>query len=352
MSSTACIEVVGSFRSVRRSRRGASGLVLALLLGACVSPRYVPLAPVAKVPTPTALSPDVTFAPAADPIAELEQLPKNGQAPLLLRRAFLELQCGRPEAAIDTTSIVLYGPSRPAANEEAFARYLRASAYVRRGTPSLARFDADRARSLSLDPALQRLLAALPMTAEPATSSHSLAALAVKSRAAWHAAAPNTRNLDPMDRATRLTVHHSAVYFRDNAAESAAVQIQHIQREHMHERDYGDIGYHFLIDPAGRVWQGRDLHYQGAHASGSNNVRNIGICVLGNFVRGAGGQGPTPEQVTSLRGLIDALMRDYGFGPDAIYCHSDFKATECPGPLLESVVARLSREMSGKLAAE
>lgn len=340
------------FRSIRRLRGVFSYAALSLVFVACTSPRYVPLAPQPKATVPVALAADTVFAKVADPGQELDALPKTGKAPLLLRRAFLELERGRPETAIEVTSLVLYGAERPTANEEAFARYLRAKAYVRRGTPALARFDADRAASLALDPTLQRLLGELPRAVEPVPASHSLAKLEILDRGTWHAAAPNQKNLDPMDRPNRLTVHHSAVYFRDNRSESAAVQIQHIQREHMHERDYGDIGYHFLIDPAGRIWKGRDLRYQGAHASGANNVRNIGICVLGNFMRGNGGQGPTKEQVATLRTLMDALMRDYGFGADAIYCHSDFKATECPGPLLESVVARLAHEMNGKLAAE
>ncbi|MCA8948374.1 MAG: N-acetylmuramoyl-L-alanine amidase [Planctomycetes bacterium] len=150
-----------------------------------------------------------------------------------------------------------------------------------------------------------------------------------------------------MDRATRITVHHSAMYFRNDSPAAAAVQIQQIQHEHMAGRGYGDIGYHYLIDPAGRVWQGRPLRWQGAHASGANNIRNIGVCVLGNFVRGADGQQPSAAQVGALRHLIVALMQDHDIPAGEIFRHSDFKATACPGPLLEPVIDRIARELRG-----
>jgi hypothetical protein len=77
--------------------------------------------------------------------------------------------------------------------------------------------------------------------------------------------------------------------------------------------------------------------------------------VLGNFLRGREGQGPTAAQVESLQRLVVSLMHRYHFGPDSIHCHSDFKATECPGPLMEPVVAQLVRTLQqqpgGRIAA-
>jgi N-acetyl-anhydromuramyl-L-alanine amidase AmpD len=167
----------------------------------------------------------------------------------------------------------------------------------------------------------------------------------IQPRSAWHARSPDRGNVEPMSKIDRVTIHHSAMYFRDTTPATCATQIQQIQREHMNGRSYGDIGYHFLIDPSGRIWQGRELRYQGAHASGTNNVGNIGVCMLGNFVRGRGGQGPTPQQVQSMRRLVASLMVQYHFGPDGIHRHSDFKVTECPGALMEPVVAQMVRDL-------
>jgi len=35
-----------------------------------------------------------------------------------------------------------------------------------------------------------------------------------------------------------------------------------IQRDHMDAKGWGDIGYHFRIDPSGRVLEGRELLWQ------------------------------------------------------------------------------------------
>jgi hypothetical protein len=43
----------------------------------------------------------------------------------------------------------------------------------------------------------------------------------------------------------------------------------------------GDIGYHYIVDRSGAIWQGRRIRYQGAHARGSANNGNIGIVLLG-----------------------------------------------------------------------
>ncbi|MBP8301699.1 MAG: N-acetylmuramoyl-L-alanine amidase, partial [Planctomycetes bacterium] len=242
------------------------------------------------------------------------------------------------------TAEVLYGPTPPSANEESFARYLRAEAYNQKGTPELGIFDRDRARLLALDPELRRRLP--EPVAAPAEAPHGApSAVKILARSAWDAKAADRSNLEPMVRPSRLTIHHSAMYFRDTRPASCKAQLQMIQREHMGNRGYGDIGYHYLIDPSGRVWEGREMRWQGAHASGDNNIANIGVCLLGNFMRGRSGQGPTPAQVTSMQQLVVSLMARYRFGADAIHCHSDFKATECPGPLLESVVTQLARDL-------
>ena len=39
--------------------------------------------------------------------------------------------------------------------------------------------------------------------------------------------------------------------------------------------------YHYIIDPFGRIWEGRDIQYKGSHTTGYNN--DIGILVLGDF---------------------------------------------------------------------
>ncbi len=274
---------------------------------------------------------------------ELERLGRTRTVPALLRRAWLELSQHHPQSALDATSEVLFGRSQPSANDEAFARYLRAEAYRQQGKPERGIFDIERALTLAIDPDLQgRLRVATP---SPAVMPTVETGLAISPRTSWNANQPNRGNLDAMGKVTRVTIHHSAMLLRDPRPAACAKQIQHIQRDHMAARGYGDIGYHFLIDPSGRVWQGRDLRFQGAHASGDNNLGNVGICLLGNFMPGRAGQPPSDEQLAAMDRLVRHLMQRFQLQADDLYCHSHFKNTECPGPLVEPAVARLQRNL-------
>ncbi len=155
----------------------------------------------------------------------------------------------------------------------------------------------------------------------------------VVARAEWGAMPPKLALMDRTVGAyTRLTVHHSAdrdpVQLDGSAARSFQA-VRDIQRAHMNgkETHYGDIGYHFVIDPYGRVIEGRDLAYQGAHAKGDNNVRNIGICVIGNFDN----EKPTQAALAALRRTLDDLRRTYGIPASRVFGHKDLRSTECPG---------------------
>ena len=327
-------------------------LLITMGLAACAGPTpkkwesaYVP---------PVAVAAAVTLAPAAlDPEIELQELSRFQTTPALLRTAYLELLQRRPDRTLDATSEVLWARTKPSTNDESFARWLRAEAYTMQGKVAFGQHDRDRAAELATDPELRRLIAA---ATPPAASAEPPADpdLVIQPRTAWQARAADRTNVEPMTKIERVTIHHSAMLFRDTRPQTCAAQIHQIQREHMRNRNYGDIGYHFLIDPSGRIWQGREMRYQGAHASGANNIGNVGICLLGNFMRGRGGQGPTNEQVQAMRRLVADLMNRYRFGADRIYCHSDFKVTECPGVLMEPVVAKMVRDLrrtnSGALA--
>jgi serine/threonine protein kinase len=140
--------------------------------------------------------------------------------------------------------------------------------------------------------------------------------------------------MDPMGACRRITLHHSAILHRSNDLEASIHAIQAVQRLHIQQNGLGDIGYHFVIDTSGRIFEGRSLQFQGAHAKGENNKNNVGVCLLGNFTRGDGGQAPTAAQMASTQELLDALRNRYGISRDQCMAHSDFVSTECPGPYL------------------
>ena len=116
---------------------------------------------------------------------------------------------------------------------------------------------------------------------------------------------------------------------------TVAYDLQAIQAGHL-RRNYGDIGYHFVVDYAGCVWEGRSLEYEGAHVS-HHNDGNIGVMLLGNFER----QHPSERQLAGMRVLIAALQEDRRIARRRVYGHRDLGQSLCPGRHLYAHVVRL-----------
>lgn len=163
-------------------------------------------------------------------------------------------------------------------------------------------------------------------------------AFAILPRTVWGAGGVNPQRLARETTFTRLTVHHegSSAFWATSQAESAA-RIRQIQNGHMgNGRNMGDIGYHYVIDRAGRIWQGRSIEYRGAHVSGQNE-RNLGIVLLGNFEI----QQPSGAQIVTLTRAIAHFRKLYRIG--AVYGHRDLGRTACPGKYLYSQLAAIKR---------
>jgi hypothetical protein len=173
------------------------------------------------------------------------------------------------------------------------------------------------------------LRAATALLAAPGTQEVKL----VK-RAQWGARPARTEHMTRLMGAwSRITVHHSAETSSDPAGgsfEDSAQTVRSIQKFHMDdpEHDWGDIGYHFLIDAAGRIFEGRDLQWQGAHAGGNNNIQNLGICLLGDLEK----RPPTPAALKSLQLLLDDLRAKYKIPAKRVLPHNELKTTRCPAP--------------------
>jgi hypothetical protein len=161
-------------------------------------------------------------------------------------------------------------------------------------------------------------------------------------RGSW-AASRTKANVDPMGRIWRITIHHTGDYFSDRSLDGTARCIQGIQRHHMNNNGWADIGYHYLIDPAGRIWEGRPLGYQGAHAGNPGlNQGNVGIALLGDFNT----QSLSGAQVMALESLIASLTRRYRIPANEIHTHQEIRptATECPGTNIQRNVQRIRRD--------
>lgn len=151
-----------------------------------------------------------------------------------------------------------------------------------------------------------------------------------------------------------LTVHHTATR---NGDTDPAATVRAIYRYHAIDQGWGDIGYHFLIDEQGRVYEGR---YSGedldpAHEAATGNIvtaahvggwnsGNLGVALLGNLRT----RQPTTAARSSLESVLADLAERHGLDPLArtdyvnpitaatknvavISGHRDWESTECPG---------------------
>ncbi len=198
----------------------------------------------------------------------------------------------------------------------------------------------------SVEPLPRSTVPSRPLAARmpppPAPQSPALP-LQIIPRQIW-GARPVRINIDQMGRIGTLTVHHSGgTTFWGRSASEAADEIRKIQRIHQNENRWADIGYHYIVDRMGRIWEGRPLHYQGAHAHGPANRGNIGIVLLGNFMN----QDLNDSQAKALRLLVARLCRAHGIPSQRIFTHGEIRGgqTDCPGP----AVSRLVREIRQSL---
>ena len=85
----------------------------------------------------------------------------------------------------------------------------------------------------------------------------------------------------------------------------------------------------------GRVWEGRPITYQGAHAGNHElNRANVGVALLGNF----NVQALPGAQETALRQLLASLVARYHVPLSAIKGHCHMRATDCPGWAVKAVL--------------
>ncbi|MEU5956987.1 FG-GAP-like repeat-containing protein [Streptomyces sp. NPDC047525] len=105
-------------------------------------------------------------------------------------------------------------------------------------------------------------------------------------RAAW--GADESQVKDPpeyIDKVKAVFVHHTVGTNDYSCAQSASL-VRGIMTYHVETEGWNDLGYNFLVDKCGQVFEGRgggtDLPVRGAHTYGFNG-ESAGIAVLGDF---------------------------------------------------------------------
>lgn len=151
-----------------------------------------------------------------------------------------------------------------------------------------------------------------------------------------------------------MFVHHTAT---SPTYPDPAAAVRSIYYYHAITQGWGDIGYHYLVDQYGNVYQGRygtevnGLVVEGGHALGYNR-NTMGVSLIGNFAS----SGPATAQVNSLKQLLADRAGTYGIDPfasvwldgegstspdrtfnDSVLGHRDSHTparTTCPGDVL------------------
>ena len=145
----------------------------------------------------------------------------------------------------------------------------------------------------------------------------------------------------------KLTLHHAACCSADDLEEGKD-QVYWIQDFHQNGRGWKDIGYHFLVDRAGNIYQGRPETVIGAHVGGAN-TGNIGVCLLGCYhpPEDNCSQEITPESRQSIVELFSWVSDTYGQNPTLLLGHRDyFGSTACPGDNIWIELPRYRAEIS------
>ncbi|QDU34513.1 N-acetylmuramoyl-L-alanine amidase [Poriferisphaera corsica] len=158
-------------------------------------------------------------------------------------------------------------------------------------------------------------------------------------RSNWTKIGPAKGRVNTMRGVNKITIHHEgSSTFWTTDYRTTAKHLDDVRKGHVGNKGWGDIGYHYIIDRAGRVWEGRSIRYQGAHVSG-HNPNNVGVMVLGNFEK----QKPTKAQLTALQTTLRALIRKYRVPVTRVYTHQELMPTKCPGRNLQPLTVKIRK---------
>ncbi|MGH9039304.1 MAG: peptidoglycan recognition protein family protein [Acidimicrobiia bacterium] len=182
----------------------------------------------------------------------------------------------------------------------------------------------------------------------------------VLSRPAWGADEGMRKGAPEFAPPTKLVVHHTVT---PNDDPDPASTVRAIYAYHTQQNGWNDIGYNFLVDATGRVYEGRYARpygpgevptgedpegrgVVGAHARGFN-AGSVGVALLGEF---SGGAQPSGAALDSLVRLLAWKADRHGIDPhgaDAytrtngsqvafpnLSGHRDVGQTACPGDRL------------------
>ncbi len=117
----------------------------------------------------------------------------------------------------------------------------------------------------------------------------------------------------------RVAVVHHTVTTNSYAAADVPAQIRAIRRTHVDINGWCDIGYNFVVDRYGGIWEARTGGLEqpiiGAHTRGFNTGA-VGVAMLGSFQSGAGS--PTSAMTDAAAALIGWKLALHGVDPKGL----------------------------------
>jgi hypothetical protein len=195
---------------------------------------------------------------------------------------------------------------------------------------------------------------------------------AIVTRAQWGANEALRKPGQVYDLVKKIVVHHTGTpnEVRDYAALCRGIMNSEVAGE------YIDIAYNWLIDPNGRIYEGRwadnyapgrphtgerlGVNVRGGHAI-YHNTATIGVALMGNY-------DVIPPSGAMINGLVTLLAwkcARWGLDPngrsvyapssgaphmmDNITGHRDTSATACPGRYVESMLPQVRARVAGAL---
>ena len=184
-------------------------------------------------------------------------------------------------------------------------------------------------------------------------------------RSAWGGGSVPPRTRPSFGRVVMAFVHHTEGVNNYSASQSASIVLG-IARYHRDGRGWNDVGYNFLVDRFGRIFEGRaggiTMPVIGAQAGGWNSV-STGVAILGSFT-GSSAPRAAIEAVGALLGWKLALHGVPSSGTVEIVSaggsenrwpkgrsvtfqrisgHRDGCSTDCPGNLLYAQLPAIRR---------
>lgn len=132
------------------------------------------------------------------------------------------------------------------------------------------------------------------------------------------------KSLDPIK---RIIIHHT---------HNPNLDLESTHKLHIEKFKWAGIGYNYLIENDGRIFEGRGLKV-GAHAKG-NNRDSIGIALVGNFDIGY----PEDIQLKPLIELCLSFMYEYDIEVNKVIGHRELEGVtkSCPGELFDMMEFR------------